>query len=153
MCALVCVVFFKQKTAYEMRIRDWSSDVCSADLSRAQQGAECPQVERQLLGIAGKAGAMLDDARDAAAVDRPQLRPPRHGRELACEEHFLVGTAADLIVEVRRHFEQRRELRIVGAEQIVQHWLAAAHHLGLSSEERRVGKECVRTCRSRGSPY
>src|SRR3546814_9475080 len=30
---LVCVVFFfKQKTAYEMRISDWSSDVCSSDL-------------------------------------------------------------------------------------------------------------------------
>src|SRR3546814_12047297 len=27
--------FFKQKTAYEMRIRDWSSDVCSSDLSSA----------------------------------------------------------------------------------------------------------------------
>src|SRR3546814_5706625 len=29
---LICVVF-KQKTAYEMRIRDWSSDVCSSDLT------------------------------------------------------------------------------------------------------------------------
>src|SRR3546814_8716712 len=29
--------FFKQKTAYEMRISDWSSDVCSSDLVRAQQ--------------------------------------------------------------------------------------------------------------------
>src|SRR3546814_374673 len=32
---VVCVVFFfffKQKTAYEMRISDWSSDVCSSDL-------------------------------------------------------------------------------------------------------------------------
>src|SRR3546814_1443899 len=28
------IVFFKQKTAYEMRIRDWSSDVCSSDLAR-----------------------------------------------------------------------------------------------------------------------
>src|SRR3546814_8173049 len=28
------VFFFKQKTAYEMRISDWSSDVCSSDLSR-----------------------------------------------------------------------------------------------------------------------
>src|SRR3546814_7723448 len=28
----MCVVFFKQKTAYEMRISDWSSDVCSSDL-------------------------------------------------------------------------------------------------------------------------
>src|SRR3546814_6255265 len=29
----MCVFFFKQKTAYEMRISDWSSDVCSADLA------------------------------------------------------------------------------------------------------------------------
>src|SRR3546814_8060121 len=30
----MCVFFFKQKTAYEMRISDWSSDVCSSDLIR-----------------------------------------------------------------------------------------------------------------------
>src|SRR3546814_1280758 len=30
--------FFKQKTAYEMRISDWSSDVCSSDLFRPEQG-------------------------------------------------------------------------------------------------------------------
>src|SRR3546814_19808313 len=29
--------FFKQKTAYEMRISDWSSDVCSSDLHTARQ--------------------------------------------------------------------------------------------------------------------
>src|SRR3546814_8242298 len=29
---LVCFFFFKQKTAYELRISDWSSDVCSSDL-------------------------------------------------------------------------------------------------------------------------
>src|SRR3546814_9528567 len=29
---LFCFCFFKQKTAYEMRISDWSSDVCSSDL-------------------------------------------------------------------------------------------------------------------------
>src|SRR3546814_16539064 len=29
---LLCIFFFKQKTAYEMRISDWSSDVCSSDL-------------------------------------------------------------------------------------------------------------------------
>src|SRR3546814_7926012 len=29
---LWCIFFFKQKTAYEMRISDWSSDVCSSDL-------------------------------------------------------------------------------------------------------------------------
>src|SRR3546814_6691649 len=32
MCDFVDVVCFKQKTAYEMRISDWSSDVCSSDL-------------------------------------------------------------------------------------------------------------------------
>src|SRR3546814_6153067 len=33
MCMLyICFFFFKQKTAYEMRISDWSSDVCSSDL-------------------------------------------------------------------------------------------------------------------------
>src|SRR3546814_12743083 len=30
--------FFKQKTAYEMRISDWSSDVCSSDLARRKPG-------------------------------------------------------------------------------------------------------------------
>src|SRR3546814_10302302 len=32
---MVCFFFFKQKTAYEMRISDWSSDVCSSDLLSA----------------------------------------------------------------------------------------------------------------------
>src|SRR3546814_6405286 len=32
MLLYVCIFFFKQKTAYEMRISDWSSDVCSSDL-------------------------------------------------------------------------------------------------------------------------
>src|SRR3546814_6946901 len=31
-CAYCMIFFFKQKTAYEMRISDWSSDVCSSDL-------------------------------------------------------------------------------------------------------------------------
>src|SRR3546814_5818792 len=39
MCCCYVVFFFKQKTAYEMRISDWSSDVCSSDLIRSQQGA------------------------------------------------------------------------------------------------------------------
>src|SRR3546814_4102882 len=32
-CIALCFFFFKQKTAYEMRISDWSSDVCSSDLA------------------------------------------------------------------------------------------------------------------------
>src|SRR3546814_12391785 len=35
MCSFMFVIFFKQKTAYEMRISDWSSDVCSSDLEAA----------------------------------------------------------------------------------------------------------------------
>src|SRR3546814_8641766 len=39
----VCFFFFKQKTAYEMRISDWSSDVCSSDLTvRASSAIEGP---------------------------------------------------------------------------------------------------------------
>src|SRR3546814_3217986 len=39
-CTIVVsfVLFFKQKTAYEMRISDWSSDVCSSDLGRFEVG-------------------------------------------------------------------------------------------------------------------
>src|SRR3546814_8367084 len=33
-CGVLFFFFFKQNTAYEMRIRDWSSDVCSSDLPR-----------------------------------------------------------------------------------------------------------------------
>src|SRR3546814_4616810 len=74
--------FFKQKTAYEMRISDWSSDVCSSDL---------PRVPVRDLG-AGR-----------GAFPRVVLLP----------------------AQLRGH----------------------------RSEERRVGKECVSTCRSRWSPY
>src|SRR3546814_13045730 len=38
--AVYCFFFFKQKTAYEMRISDWSSDVCSSDLLVARDVAE-----------------------------------------------------------------------------------------------------------------
>src|SRR3546814_1130007 len=36
----LCIFFFKQKTAYEMRISDWSSDVCSSDLDDAKTEAD-----------------------------------------------------------------------------------------------------------------
>src|SRR3546814_12911851 len=55
---LICVVFFffKQKTAYEMRISDWSSDVCSSDLP---PGAEVPLVAAVELGRRRRARAEL----------------------------------------------------------------------------------------------
>src|SRR3546814_2061134 len=39
--------FFKQKTAYEMRISDWSSDVCSSDLTRGRSGWVLRRIIRQ----------------------------------------------------------------------------------------------------------
>src|SRR3546814_5322454 len=49
----ICVFFFKQKTAYEMRISDWSSDVCSSDLHLD----EGEYVWRQHVPIAVRHGA------------------------------------------------------------------------------------------------
>src|SRR3546814_2014991 len=87
--------FFKQKTAYEMRISDWSSDVCSSDLSS-------PEI------------AVSWQRRLALACATSLCRYPRKVR--------LPG------------------LSFLATESI-------------RSEERRVGKECVSTCRSRWSPY
>src|SRR3546814_10594390 len=42
----VYLFFFKQKTAYEMRISDWSSDVCSSDLMTKRYHAEVPDFLR-----------------------------------------------------------------------------------------------------------
>src|SRR3546814_2811772 len=49
MCVLVGFFFFKQKTAYEMRISDWSSDVCSSDLQCQPQHAERGNRDRRPL--------------------------------------------------------------------------------------------------------
>src|SRR3546814_9042823 len=42
-----CFFFFKQKTAYEMRISDWSSDVCSSDLPTRTRSTPCSRAFRQ----------------------------------------------------------------------------------------------------------
>src|SRR3546814_5061266 len=62
-----CVFFFKQKTAYEMRISDWSSDVCSSDLARGpdRRAAEC----------AGNPGTFRLDAALRAQADVPRPDP------------------------------------------------------------------------------
>src|SRR3546814_2269419 len=52
-CFIIFFFFFKQKTAYEMRISDWSSDVCSSDLSGIGGAAlEGPAIERLAILIA-----------------------------------------------------------------------------------------------------
>src|SRR3546814_8886047 len=51
--------FFKQKTAYEMRISDWSSDVCSSDLLIAHQPARFV-LEARAADLAGTAAHQHD---------------------------------------------------------------------------------------------
>src|SRR3546814_3713563 len=43
-CVLIGFFFFKQKTAYEMRISDWSSDVCSSDLARMKSSTQTAKI-------------------------------------------------------------------------------------------------------------
>src|SRR3546814_7567938 len=70
----VSVFFFKQKTAYEMRISDWSSDVCSSDLDRAALEPEFGQALRRL----GRQHLVGDQRRRNA---RPYREEQRRGRE------------------------------------------------------------------------
>src|SRR3546814_5689368 len=106
----MCVLFFfvKQKTAYEMRISDWSSDVCSSDLDMAI-----------LTGLLG--------------IDR------------------MTRTAVGMGYDVHR-LVAAKPLWIGGVEIAHSHGLVG-HSDADRSEERRVGKECVSTCRSRWSRY
>src|SRR3546814_1648127 len=59
----MCWFFFKQKTAYEMRISDWSSDVCSSDLLRGHT-----QVQGGVAYAAAQLLAMNDVAADGIGV-------------------------------------------------------------------------------------
>src|SRR3546814_8240474 len=75
MLSVLCLTFFffKQKTAYEMRISDWSSDVCSSDLMLAQYGANpfnLAEAEGRITLIEADIGAegAIDAAVGQAAV-------------------------------------------------------------------------------------
>src|SRR3546814_303805 len=79
---LYVVFFFKQKTAYEMRISDWSSDVCSSDLEECGVPNRCPaaapshhhtRAPGQEAGCCDTAG--LCSGRQAGAADDQALRP------------------------------------------------------------------------------
>src|SRR3546814_10616395 len=57
---IVYVFFFKQNTAYEMRISDWSSDVCSSDLSwPAERFGLARQASRRFLIVTSHGGRIL----------------------------------------------------------------------------------------------
>src|SRR3546814_18662329 len=80
--------FFKQKTAYEMRISDWSSDVCSSDLGTL------PAVRP---GPVGLAGGGVDRARLQIAVldlgNRQHLAVVAGGEHLVGLQHALPSEA------------------------------------------------------------
>src|SRR3546814_5246325 len=86
-CCFCCFLFFKQKTAYEMRISDWSSDVCSSDLAkigfdrwrmdRMQQALDAAGVVLPLEAF-GQGYVSMSPALDALEADLLQERL-RHG--------------------------------------------------------------------------
>src|SRR3546814_19367306 len=102
-----------------MRISDWSSDVCSSDLTR--------ELLRLLDGTRDRAALLA--ALAARMANDTALIPP--------------GEPARPATWWREHLETQID---EGLAQVVRLAL-------LRSEERRVGKECVSTCRSRWSPY
>src|SRR3546814_12262933 len=107
--------FFKQKTAYEMRISDWSSDVCSSDLDRQEFRPQVAAMREQIILHLAYADAVPGDGVGV-------FRPDAH-RDLAMTQIAVV-------------VPNRGQRAGTGAQR---------------SEERRVGKECVSTCRSRWS--
>src|SRR3546814_4378927 len=110
---MILVFFYKQKTAYEMRISDWSSDVCSSDLVFVQLGVIHGLV------VVLRAGA-LEEFVEHAFVHVGAL--PQIDRGQVKTEYF------DGLLQAGKAQSRNR------------------------SEERRVGKGCVRTCRSRWLP-
>src|SRR3546814_14708236 len=132
---ICCIVFFffcKQKTAYEMRISDWSSDVCSSDLR---------------LRCIAQAGIRSSWRDRACRRDEQQSDDVRCGS--ICKIYTLRALRESRVLQQRR---EGNDLCLVG------HYCAArthlpVHHRSSRSEERRVGKECVSTCSSRWWPY
>src|SRR3546814_2312978 len=89
------VLFFKQKTAYEMRISDWSSDVCSSDLQvddrRAVQ-AEAVLAHRLLQprGALGAAEAAQVQADVDRAVEAADLEPDQVDEQELLRQHEVL---------------------------------------------------------------
>src|SRR3546814_3109151 len=82
--------FFKQKTAYEMRISDWSSDVCSSDLVIEEfamaEAIAAARLAEQIRRVAHAFHAAGDDHVGAACRER-----------VMCHHHGLHARAADFV--------------------------------------------------------
>src|SRR3546814_11719004 len=122
-----------------MRISDWSSDVCSSDLdvnavvaSPIAAGLACLSEEERDLGV-----ALVELG---AAVTTVSL----YAGGMLVEMASLPFGASDITDDIASAFGIRRS-----QAQRLQSFYGSASR----SEERRVGKECVSTWRSRWSPY
>src|SRR3546814_1064777 len=114
--------FFKQKTAYEMRISDWSSDVCSSDLlgpGEAGDGADL------ILAVA-HAVAIFLDARKFGQI----VRRDRHAFRLAFQ-----NLAQHLTRQPRDPALQRAEARLASviADQVAQTFVGQLELAGLEA--------------------
>src|SRR3546814_4289256 len=79
--SLLVFFFFKQKTAYEMRISDWSSDVCSSDLPLRNACRDGPGIENECGPAVGENGAA---GKGRNSAERGQQR--RNENVLASED-------------------------------------------------------------------
>src|SRR3546814_1652193 len=113
--------FFKQKTAYEMRISDWSSDVCSSDL--AEQEAD-DRIGRRPASLAEYGRILCFGETDeivngqeivgiAPAPDQPQLVPHQLAN-LGRQRRFITRFRRRLhkMVKIVERFPDRKSTRL-----------------------------------------
>src|SRR3546814_6487701 len=87
---LVC---FKQKTAYEMRISDWSSDVCSSDLNSANgpcRAASTPQLSTASIAPGRARSLSTSISRPRPARRKTTVSPRRRSEEHTSELQSLM---------------------------------------------------------------
>src|SRR3546814_5288447 len=93
--------FFKQKTAYEMRISDWSSDVCSSDLLD-RGDADPARGAKDEQGVAFLDMAAIDQRVDAGAIGHQQRR--------ALGKIMGLGQMIDIVHRYRDRFGDRKSV-------------------------------------------
>src|SRR3546814_14284715 len=69
------------------------------------------------------------------------------------ERHWDLYTLAEKITALEYYFQEWRFKHMKTVARVIGHKPGTGGSSGVRSEERRVGKECVRTCRSRWAPY
>src|SRR3546814_2709831 len=90
-CLLFVFFFFKQTTAYGMRISDWSSDVCSSDLRLLGQRSLLSLYERSAVRL-GIGAALLTDAREVVFANAVLREMQGHGCPLRLRASHVAGT-------------------------------------------------------------